>query len=152
MAQLIVLFSIIFSYSKPNTNSLVALNLPPIVYIQGQTGAKARAEGHRGAMQQTLRHQKEKRLAAFAYLIVKKITKIKQKEKNKKQVEFLKKFGKGRKRSGEIKFSRGNEPKWVFTVKRKARTLLLFVAGRRRSRREGEGMDQLAALLLLVNS
>lgn len=83
MAKLIVLFSIIFSYSKPNTNSLVALNLPPIVYIQGQTGAKARAEGHRGAMQQTLRHQKEKRLAAFAYLIVKKITKIKQKEKNK---------------------------------------------------------------------
>lgn len=150
MAKLIVLFSIIFSYSKPNTNSLVALNLPPIVYkyIQGQIGAKARAEGHRGAMQQT----KEKRLAAFAYLIVKKITKIKQKEKNKKQVEFLKKFGKGRKTSGEIKFSRGNEPKWVFTVKRKARTLLLFVAGRRRSRREGEGMDQLAALLLLVNS
>lgn len=148
MAKLIVLFSIIFSYSKPNTNSLAALNLPPIVYIQGQTGAKARAEGHRGAMQQT----KEKRLAAFAYLIVKKITKIKQKEKNKKQVEFLKKFGKGRKTSGEIKFSRGNEPKWVFTVKRKARTLLLFVAGRRRSRREGEGMDQLAALLLLVNS
>lgn len=147
MAKLIVLFSIIFSHSKPNTNSLVALNLPPIVYIQGQTGAKARAEGHGGAMQQT----KEKRLAAFAYLIVKKITKIKQKEK-KKQVEFLKKFGKGRKRSGEIKFSRGNEPKWVFTVKRKARTLLLFVAGRRRSRREGEGMDQLAALLLLVNS
>lgn len=85
MAKLIVLFSIIFSYSKPNTNSLAALNLPPIVYkyIQGQTGAKARAEGHRGAMQQTLRQQKEKRLAAFAYLIVKKITKIKQKEEKK---------------------------------------------------------------------
>lgn len=34
-------------------------------------------------MQQTLRHQKDKRLAAFAYLIVKKITKIKQKEQKK---------------------------------------------------------------------
>lgn len=47
-------------------------------------------------MKQTLRHQKDKRLAAFPYLIVKKITKIKQKEQ-KKQVEFLKKFEKGRK-------------------------------------------------------
>lgn len=41
-------------------------------------------------------------------------------------------------------------PNGFCAVKRKARTLLLFVAGRRRER-EGEGMDQLAALLLLVN-
>lgn len=84
-------------------------------------------------MKQTLRHQKDKRLAAFAYLIVKKITKIKQKEQ-KKQVEFLKKFEKGRKTWREIKFSRGNEPKWVLYCEKKSAHIVIVCRGEKETR------------------
>lgn len=119
------------------------------MYIQGQTGAKARAEGHRGAMQQT----KEKRLAAFAYLIVKKITKIKQKEEEKKTSRISKEIWKRKKniRGNQI-FTRKWTQMGFYREKKSAHIVIVCRGQEEEQEKEGEGMDQLAALLLLVNS